>query len=164
MGIKAARMELTGLGSWEASVAVRRMVSEQGAPAWGLGTVWPGGTRASHLPALPGLPLVQLPHRRLEVGHGAPGGSVRPRPWGPFGFVQQSEGWEGSAGAGCWPTRGLLIGNLCEALGSRCCCPHLTDEEPKPRVCYNMPRKPRSRTVDRGPPHSCGHSATFRWP
>uniref|UniRef100_A0ABI7YGA6 adenosine deaminase n=1 Tax=Felis catus TaxID=9685 RepID=A0ABI7YGA6_FELCA len=143
---------------------VRAGVTPWGVPAWGLGTVWPGGTRASYLPALPGLPLVQLPHRRLEVRHGAPGGSVRPRPWGPFGFVQQSEGWEGSAGAGCWPTRGLLIGNLSEALGSRCCRPHLTDEEPKPRVCYNVPRKPRSQIVDRGPLHSCGHRAMFRWP
>lgn len=36
--------------------------------------------RASHPPPLPGLPLVQLPHRRLEAGHGAPGCSVRPGP------------------------------------------------------------------------------------
>ena len=36
--------------------------------------------RASHPPPLPGLPLVQLPHRRLEARHGAPSCSVRPGP------------------------------------------------------------------------------------
>lgn len=36
--------------------------------------------RASHPPPLPGLPLVQLPHRRLEARHGTPGCSVRPGP------------------------------------------------------------------------------------
>lgn len=54
------------------------------------GAAWPGEggcTCANHPPAFPGLPLVQLPHRRLEVGHGARGGSVRPGPWGPFSFV-----------------------------------------------------------------------------
>lgn len=92
-GVKAARAELMGLGT--------------GRPAWlwqdrcpnrgflGLG---PGASTARghpcqpHPPALPGLPLVQLPHRRLEVRNGAPGGSVRPRPWGPFGFEQESRG------------------------------------------------------------------------
>lgn len=68
-----------------------RTVPEQMAPPQGTGrgrgeSVWPGRVHASHTPALTGLPLVQLPHRRLEAGHGARGHSVRPAPLGPIQF------------------------------------------------------------------------------
>lgn len=71
------------------------------AKAWGWG--WQG-PRGSHPPALPGLPLVQLPHWRLEAGHGARGHPVRPGPLGPTAFCTgRAKGGKGTQrlGAGC---------------------------------------------------------------
>uniref|UniRef100_A0A8D2CHH3 adenosine deaminase n=1 Tax=Sus scrofa TaxID=9823 RepID=A0A8D2CHH3_PIG len=54
--------------------------------------------------ALRGLPLVQLPHWRLEAGHGARGHPVRPGPLGPTAFCTgRAKGGKGTQrlGAGC---------------------------------------------------------------
>lgn len=105
---------------------------------WGrTGSAWPGGVLTSP-PALPGLPLVQLPHGCLEARHTAPGRSVRLAPLGPFGFVLG----EPRVGRKCrdWALvmLGLLIRNLSESLGSRRHYPHLTNKESKAPMGCNL--------------------------
>lgn len=80
-------------GSWDSATrGLRCDRGENGAGGGGAswpgdgGQRWPWGLHASHPSALPGLPLVQLPHRHLEARHGACSRSVRPG-WAPFSFV-----------------------------------------------------------------------------
>lgn len=103
-----------------------------GPRAWGAGSVWPGGVCASHMPALPGLPLVQLPHRRLEAGHGARSRSVRLAPLGPVQFgTRRAHG--GKHRQGRAPVLGVLIQYLSKLLGSRCIILILQMRNPKLR-------------------------------
>lgn len=77
-------------------------------PDTGEGSAWPGAIPASHTPALPDLPLVQLPHWCLEAGHGACSRSVSSVPLGLFNFVPGRPKREETAGTGHQPTPGLL--------------------------------------------------------